>query len=414
MILIGTTVSCFYFSFGLNFLPKDINSKIVLAIIGIVLFIYHSIRNRGMRSSKELLGATGFAFIFSLICFIATDFNQTNDYSYATYFVSFFVWLGAAYTVCTAIRAFHGQITFKILTGYLAGVCSVQCIFAIIISRVQACKMWVDTYIDQGQEFLNEIGRLYGIGASLDPAGVRFSIVLLMIAFLLCKDKTIWSDKWKMATLWISFCIISVIGNMIARTTTIGMVMGLGYLLMTTGIFRLIIRASHLRLYSVLGWVSIFVIGFSVFLYQTDLSFYQDIRFGFEGFFNWVETGHWTTHSTTTLNSVMWIWPTDFKTWMIGSGLFGNWTFSTDIGYCRFILYCGIIGFSAFSLFFVYNACIFAGKYPGYRDLFIALLSLSFIIWGKVSTDLFLIYALFYCIKDQEWRKSELIKRAVS
>lgn len=48
---------------------------------------------------------------------------------------------------------------------------------------------------------------------------------------------------------------------------------------------------------------------------------------------------------------MMWVWPEDVKSWIIGTGLFANFVYSTDIGYCRFILYCGLIGFGTFVLF---------------------------------------------------------------
>ena len=102
----------------------------------------------------------------------------------------------------------------------------------------------------------------------------------------------------------------------------------------------------------------------------------------------------------------MWIWPENLKGWLIGTGLFANFVYSTDIGYCRFILYCGLIGFGTFIAFFVYNAWVFACKFPFFRFLSFFLLALSFIIWMKVATDLFFIYALFYCLDWQ--RKQEL------
>src|SRR5690606_26414264 len=98
---------------------------------------------------------------------------------------------------------------------------------------------------------------------------------------------------------------------------------------------------------------------------------------------------------------VMWIWPhkDDIQTWIIGKGLFSNWEdVGTDIGYCRFVFYNGLIGLSIFSIFFIANACFCSVYFPKYRMLFILLLILGFVIWIKVSTDLFIIYALFYCI----------------
>lgn len=80
-----------------------------------------------------------------------------------------------------------------------------------------------------------------------------------------------------------------------------------------------------------------------------------------------METGELRTDSTDKLNTMMWVWPEDVKSWIIGTGLFANFVYSTDIGYCRFILYCGLIGFGTFVLFFVYNACVFAWKFPSFR-----------------------------------------------
>ena len=71
-----------------------------------------------------------------------------------------------------------------------------------------------------------------------------------------------------------------------------------------------------------------------------------------------------------------------------------------------FILYCGLIGFGTFVLFFVYNACVFAWKFPSFRLFSFVLLSLSFIIWMKVATDLFFIYALFYCL---DWKMEPVL-----
>ncbi len=104
-------------------------------------------------------------------------------------------------------------------------------------------------------------------------------------------------------------------------------------------------------------------------------------------------------HSTDKLNSKMWIWPSDTSGWVIGTGLYSNFIYNTDIGYCRFILYCGIVGFSIFASFFVYNAYASYRILPSiYADFSIALLILCFVIWYKVSTDIFQIYALFYCM----------------
>lgn len=405
MLLISMVVSGYYFPFSFSVLPQ-LNTKMALAMLGIALVAYQGFQKHRITFSRDLLGAIVFAFIFSFICFVAADYNHTDDYSYVTYFVSFFTWLGGAYVVCYVIRAFHGKATLNLLIAYSAFVCVSQCILAILIDRFSAFRALVDTYISQGQEFFQEVGRLYGIGAALDPAGVRFSIVLLLIVYLLCEDEGVKQVRWKTFACLFAFFVIAVIGNMISRTTSVGLFLGIVYLICSTGIFRLVIKGRYIRLYSILGGMLIVFTMLSVYLYNNDPFFYKNIRFAFEAFFNWVETGELRTDSTDKLNTMMWVWPEDVKSWIIGTGLFANFVYSTDIGYCRFILYCGLIGFGTFVLFFVYNACVFAWKFPSFRLFSFVLLSLSFIIWMKVATDLFFIYALFYRL---DWKMEPVL-----
>ena len=135
---------------------------------------------------------------------------------------------------------------------------------------------------------------------------------------------------------------------MISRTTTIGMMMGLAYIIYSTGIFRLTISVRNFKFYSVFGFLLVVSVIWGIYMYQNNYTFYQNMRFAFEGFFNWIEMGEWRTGSTDRLNAIMWVWPETFESWIIGTGKFGFYTFSTDIGYCRFILYCGLVGFGVF------------------------------------------------------------------
>lgn len=74
----------------------------------------------------------------------------------------------------------------------------------------------------------------------------------------------------------------------------------------------------------------------------------------------------------------------------------------TDIGYCRFIFYFGIIGLLAFSYFFIQVAkeCIVSLK--EYKLLILFILLLGFVIWLKVATDVFLVFALFLCVANMQ------------
>ncbi|TDS13794.1 hypothetical protein [Sphingobacterium paludis] len=397
-ISITILVSLYYFPIGLSFLPASLNTKNVLALAGMFFLLYDCIRASRVTIPLNLLGSIGLAVLFSLICLYSTDYNHTTDYAYANYYISFAVWIFGAYSVCTAIRFLHGAANFKRITLYLTAVCFAQCVAAMLIDRIPSIQMLVDSYVNQGQEFFEEVDRLYGIGAALDTAGVRFSLVLVMIAALLVNDAKIRSNAWHVALLLLSFFTITLIGNMMARTTILGFGMALAYLAIATDAWKLVIRERFFKFFLVFLLILAFGISISVYLYQTDESFYHNMRFAFEGFFNWVEKGEWRTDSTDKLNREMWIWPQDTKTWIIGSGLFDNFLYSTDIGYCRFILYCGLTGFSVFALFFIYNAYIFAQQDKRYALMFFFFVVITFVIWLKVATDIFVIYALFFCL----------------
>ena len=55
-----------------------------------------------------------------------------------------------------------------------------------------------------------------------------------------------------------------------------------------------------------------------------------------------------------------------------------------------------------FSIYFIYNGIHFSRYYPRYKYIFLLLIAVTFIIWIKVATDIFQLYALFYAFTDEE------------
>jgi hypothetical protein len=398
--LIGISVSFYLFPIGFTFLPPAINTKMILAVIGGISFGIGNIRTGHISVSTGVLGAFGIAVFFSLICYIAMDINHTSDYSYVNYVGSFFAWLGGANAVCLMIKRGHGKSTFRLLVLYLAAVCFTQCILALLIDNNESFKMLVDSYVDQGQEFYEEKDRLYGIGAALDSAGVRFAVVLVMIAALICHDDYVRKHDRDIVFLLLTFFTVAVVGNAISRTTIIGLAAAMLYIFVFSKLFSLEIQVTALRFGLWFGALLLLTIAISTYLYLSNEAFYGHMRFAFEGFFNLVEHGEWRTASTDKLNGEMWIWPKDIKTWLIGSGRFGSFVYGTDIGYCRFILYCGLSGFSIFASFFIYNGLFFMYRSQQYAMMFLTFIVMTFLFWIKVATDIFFIYALFFCLDE--------------
>lgn len=186
---------------------------------------------------------------------------------------------------------------------------------------------------------------------------------------------------------------------MISRTTIVGTALGLFYMLISYFSIKRggYIEKRQIRYYSILiGLFSIAILT-SIYLYNTSPIFHENLRFGFENFFNWAETGEFRSGSTDILQT-MWIWPEDTRTWWIGTGLYGVFVWGTDIGYCLFTLYCGIPGLIIFSVFFIYNHLSLNRKFKNFFFLSLLLIAITFIVWSKVATDIFFIDALLFCI----------------
>jgi hypothetical protein len=128
------------------------------------------------------------------------------------------------------------------------------------------------------------------------------------------------------------------------------------------------------------------------------------------------EKGEWDVSSNDRLMN-MYVFPDNAKTWIIGDGYFDGpsntdpyyvgptmtgFYMWTDVGYLRFIFYFGLIGLAAFMFFFIKCGQVCAYKFRNYALLFWLLVLLNFIIWFKVSTDIFVVFALFLCIPQED------------
>ena len=414
--LLGVLVSFYFFPFEFSFLP-GYNTKMIMAVFGLAFWGFNLVKRRTFTSDPSLFTLSVMALIVSLAGVVSVILNNTRDYVYASYIMSMWVWLGGAYFVVEIIRIVHKKMSVELICHYLIGVCVAQCFIAILIDNYPFVKDFVSRMISSG--FLNaaemeDKERLYGIGCALDVAGTRFAAVLIMIAAMIAKYKA--KNLYRLYTYLFAFVIISVIGNMIARTTTVGMALALCYWLIKAYPYSFSItwRSNGILKHIVL--LFIVVLPVLVSMYNNNPAVREDLRFAFEGFFSLAEKGEWDVHSNDRLMT-MYVFPDNAKTWIIGDGYFDGPTNTdpyyvgppmtgfymwTDVGYLRFIFYFGLIGLTAFMVFFVKCGQTCAKKFNGYSLLFWLLTLLNFIIWFKVSTDIFVVFALFLCISKED------------
>ena len=397
--------SLYFFPFEFSFLP-GVNTKMAMAVLGLILAVYSCAKNRSIGLPKEYIWVFLLALLTSFWGIASTTYNSTNDYTYASYFVSMAVWLGGAYFVVQTISFIHGQANTELVCNYLIAVCVAQCGLALVIDQVPAVKAFVDSFLG-GSGFMGKSeSRLYGIGCSLDVAGTRFCAVLIMTAEMISRSK-----GRKLVLYVFSFYFLTVVGNMIARTTTVGVVLAICYLLLRT-FFISPNLGSGRKSWIIIGVCFVLTSVLIFILYDFSPVFKAYFRFAFEGFFSLAETGLWEVSSNDILKSMV-VFPDNARTWLIGDGYFENpwgvdlnyigpeyygFYMQTDIGYLRFLFYFGICGLLTFIAYFIFVSRLCVKRLSDYKLLFVFIVVLNFILWFKVSTDIFLVFALFMCL----------------
>lgn len=406
VFITGWVVTFFLYPTFFMFLPG--NSKQYLAAAGLLILGLNILQSRSYNLDKGLLGSLFIASAYSVINLIATDYNGASDYSYANYITSALVWLFSAYTMVSTVRFTHGTVNIRLLTCYFAAVSVLNCVLAELIANLPVVSDLINSFFSNPEEldFIQNANRLYGIGFMLDPAGTRMAIILIMIAYVLSNDRKLQESQTAVILLFLAYFIIIGIGNIVSRTTITGAALSLLVFLFSSEGVQSAITKHRARLHQT-AFIMIFVFAsIGIYLYNTDEAFYEQLRYGFEGFFSLVEKGEWQTDSNDVL-ATMWKWPETTEAWIIGYGEYGGFRFGTDIGYCRFVLYSGLVGFSVFAFMFLYQFYVFSQRYPKQTFLFFLMTAMSFIIWIKVSTDLFQFWAVLYCFHQKSWLSPE-------
>lgn len=420
-IFVTIITSFFFFPFYFTFLPVA-NTKMLVALMGLVLYIFKMGMGKSGVVSRDMFILTICAISVSMASFVTMTVNGTDDDAFLGYVASMWTWIGAAYFVVNTIKGVHGKISVELVIYYLTAVCVCQCVLAIMIDRLPSVKSFVDSFL-AGEGFMgkNE-DRLYGLGCALDVAGTRFASVLISIAFLLPSVSQQRDRALKVLYLLSTFAIISVIGNMIGRTTTIGMFMSICYLIYLLAFSKSIDKGKKVYMAKwIISVILLFTLFFSA-LYQTNNSWRKNLEFGFEGFFSLVEKGTWDVQSNNQLKGTFLV-PDNYRTWIVGEGYMGStdddpyyigpayheFYKMTDVGYSRFLFYFGLLGLLSFSSIILISSYICMNRLKKYKRMFVFYAILNFIIWFKVSTDIFLVFAIFLCISPEEQEEADKI-----
>lgn len=407
-ILIAIVCSLYYFPISLQILPS-VNSKMVVAALGLAFFGWERLKRKSLSVREDLFLVLCLGLVFSLSSYFSVVYNSTDDMIFATYFVSMCVWLGGAYCVVYLLRRMYGEVSLELVILYLGMMCAGQCVIAVMIDNIPVLQHAVNNTITGiDPEYFKKNPRLYGIGAGFDTAGIRFSCVLLGLSYLIKKSASLARKNFYI----LLFLIIGIVGNMISRTTVVGIAVACGYLLLSSiSLHKITIIVTGQKVLWIIGGCIMLVVLYyvGVYMYNTMPDVRSTFEYGFEGFINLVENGTFSTHSSSLLLSHIGdIWPDNAKTWIIGDGYFADpydpnkFYMGTDMGYVRFFFYCGVLGFAFFLLYFIGCTYVLCRRWSHLTLFFIFLLITQLIVWVKIPTDIFCFYALLLLADTQK------------
>lgn len=383
------------------------NTKMIIGVIGLIALANDLItEKRNASINKDFLGISGIALGISLVSIFTMLYNVTKDTSFVTYFFSLWVWLGGAYGVISLIKLVKFKISVEIVGKYLVYVCATQCILAYIFSLNPDLDQMITGVLGGEEAFMGvDTGdRMHGFGAALDVAGFKFSASLMIASILISRLKK--EDYYHFYIYSASYIIIAIVGNMIARSTTIGLAISLAYIL-----FKVLLKKDSNSYFKKILIIIIILLPIITCFYYFDLGFRSKIRFAFEGFFSLIENGKWESGSNDDLMKMI-KFPDNIKTWLIGDGyaanpqndpyyvgrMFHGFYMGTDIGYLRFIFYFGLIGATLMIGLYLKIWEVLIKRLPGWGILFSCLILINFIEWLKVTSDQFSVLAPFLCL----------------
>jgi len=295
--------------------------------------------------------------LMSLFTVLSSVVNTITENTFIIFPFQVIYLLLLSYCIYYITKRFCKVISFYVITRYFLMTLVVQSVIAIVMFVNQPiCLFLFDL---QGIDLTSRVIKMYfgvrliGLGCFYFGAGAIYGLGLIAIMPFMLKAK----NKQQLIKLILLYVYIFIVGIFFARTTMIGCVFSIVYL-----IFCILIPKMCNKVFLVFRQFIIYLTVFGialVFIYTSSPKLQEDygdiIDFGFEAFINLVENGELSTASSDGLTEYhLSIWPQNQKTyyigdmrWTKGDSYYGD----SDVGYVRLLFYFGVPGVILFLLY---------------------------------------------------------------
>jgi hypothetical protein len=371
-----------------------VGSRTILSIISLFLNTIHFLKYK-MISKKTIRLILVYLSVF-LITIFSLFFNNTIDLFFVKYFYTLILTASGAFLIYKIFLYYYRQDVFIAMLKGIIYITLLQAFFGIFGFIIPSFKLFLINiqYIDVQTMFelyLYNNYRFFGLGFSFFGAGVIFSINLIVITYLILKNKT--ANK---ITLYCLYILFAIVGLMYSRSVGIGLFLSIFMYIIHNNIYKIFLN----KYFYFLLISSLITILFLINVKIENNSYKRLERFAFEPIINYFEKGTFETESSNQLKT-MYIYPDKVKTWLIGDGYFFNpnnqdlYYMGTDVGYLRLIFYFGVIGLLMF-LFYQFYIFKVVAKNTTAKFLFYNIFILYIIILFKGYYDITFFNLLFY------------------
>lgn len=349
-------MSIYLFSVNVTFLPSIISTRWLLSIPGAILLLiyYQKLKKRSFHYQKNMNAFWRSLFFFYFTIIIFGLFNGRFDGVYSSYPITIILITSASFCLVFSLNKIWNGIELKRYIWLLVMTCICHQLLSILMFFFPQIDDTVFSIIQQSalEERANELtmqNRFHTIGVAYFGAGVLYSYCILLIVIISQLNH-------KFIHGWFTSIIVVflfAVGSAISRTTMMGLIIAISYIGLNTllsnksGKFKEIVK----YLFGGTIVITLVIILFNKYIANNYL-LEAVSEHAFEGIFNLIETGKFTTTSSDKMFA-SYTWPDNMWTWLIGDArLKGIDEYSyykfTDIGWCRLIFDFGILGTIAF------------------------------------------------------------------
>lgn len=399
----------FLYIFNISFVPFPyfLRTRLILGAAGIVLAFFLARPSDLSKSIAYLVG--GFALLL-LPSGLTYAVNGVFDGWFIQYAAQQIFHLFGAYLLIVLslqyIQGFDGQRLFRFIV-YAVAINNLLALVMFFSPPLMELVMAVQNHDmlagSKLAEYIDMNFRFYGMGIhTFFMGGLISGYTLLLLAYLIRKEYV----GRRIVLLSALFLFIAITGVFIARTTLVGVGLGIAYIVWPahwTLDFSVDSVRRNIRFVSIL--VAAGVLGIVMLNYVFPEAWETGIiGHALELYIGLDSGGSATTMSTDHLQS-MFVFPDNVKTWLIGDGLFNvtdGYYMDTDVGYLRLIYYFGLIGMAAFFMVQFYLAGRIYQFYPDTRIVLFMLATLAYVlalnIKGLADVNAFLYLILWLAV----------------